>query len=118
MTTLISTFSDRLLDLLIDRIQQQPDQRITFATYMDLVLYAPELGYYSRTPDRIGSRGDFFTSPHLGVDFGEMLAVQLAEMWELLDRPRPFMVVEMGAGQGLLAKDILTYWQQQYPQLP
>ena len=117
MTILTSTFSDRLLELLMDRLQQQPDRRITFATYMDLVLYAPELGYYSRTPDRIGSQGDFFTSPHLGIDFGEMLAVQLAEMWELLDRPQPFMVVEMGAGQGLLAKDILNYWQQQYPQL-
>jgi SAM-dependent MidA family methyltransferase len=117
MTTLATTSFTTLLDLLLNEIQQQPDRRITFATYMELVLYAPEVGYYARTPDRIGSRGDFFTSPHLGVDFGEMLAIQLAEMWELLDRPRPFTVVEMGAGQGLLAKDILNYWQQQYPEL-
>jgi SAM-dependent MidA family methyltransferase len=117
MATLATTSSATLLDLLLNEIQQQPDRRITFATYMELVLYAPEIGYYARTPDRIGSRGDFFTSPHLSVDFGEMLAIQLAEMWELLDRPRPFMVVEMGAGQGLLAKDILHYWQQQYPEL-
>jgi SAM-dependent MidA family methyltransferase len=117
MTTLASISSSALFDLLLDKIYQQPDQRITFAAYMDLVLYAPAVGYYARTPDRIGSRGDFFTSPHLGVDFGEMLAIQLAEMWELLDKPQPFMVVEMGAGQGLLAKDILNYWQQQYPEL-
>jgi SAM-dependent MidA family methyltransferase len=117
MTTLATIPSATLLDLLLNEIQQQPDRRITFATYMELVLYAPEVGYYARTPDRIGSRGDFFTSPHLGVDFGEMLAIQLAEMWELLDRPQPFTVVEMGAGQGLLAKDILHYWQQQYPEL-
>jgi SAM-dependent MidA family methyltransferase len=117
MTTLATTSSSALLDLLLNEIHQQPNRRITFATYMDLVLYAPEVGYYARTPDRIGSRGDFFTSPHLGTDFGEMLAIQLAEMWELLDRPQPFMVVEMGAGQGLLAKDILHYWQQQYPTL-
>jgi SAM-dependent MidA family methyltransferase len=113
----ITTSSDRLLELLIDRIHQQPDRRITFATYMELVLYAPEVGYYARTPDRIGSRGDFFTSPHLGSDFGEMLAIQLAEMWELLGKPQPFTVVEMGAGQGLIAKDILNYWQQHYPEL-
>jgi SAM-dependent MidA family methyltransferase len=100
MTTSATTSSATLLDLLLNEIQQQRDQRITFATYMELVLYTPEVGYYARTPDRIGSRGDFFTSPHLGVDFGEMLAIQLAEMWELLGRPRPFMVVEMGAGQG------------------
>jgi SAM-dependent MidA family methyltransferase len=117
MTTLATTSSSALLDLLLNEIHQQPNRRITFATYMDLVLYAPKVGYYARTPDRIGSRGDFFTSPHLGTDFGEMLAIQLAEMWELLDRPQPFMVVEMGAGQGLLAKDILHYWQQQYPTL-
>jgi SAM-dependent MidA family methyltransferase len=117
MTTLATIPSATLLDLLLNEIQQQPDRRITFATYMEMVLYAPEVGYYARTPDRIGSRGDFFTSPHLGVDFGEMLAIQLAEMWELLGRPHPFTVVEMGAGQGLLAKDILNYWQQQYPEL-
>ncbi len=117
MTTLVTTSSTDLLDLLLSEIHQQPNQRMTFATYMNLVLYAPEVGYYSRTPDRIGSRGDFFTSPHLGTDFGEMLAIQLAEMWELLNRPQPFTVVEMGAGQGLLAKDILNYWQQQYPAL-
>jgi SAM-dependent MidA family methyltransferase len=116
MTTLATT-SSALFDLLLNEIHQQPDQLITFATYMELLLYAPEVGYYARTPDRIGSRGDFFTSPHLGIDFGEMLAIQLAEMWELLDKPQPFTVVEMGAGQGLLAKDILNYWQQQYPEL-
>ncbi len=117
MTTSTATSSAALLELLLNQINQQPDRRITFATYMSLVLYAPEFGYYARTPDRIGSRGDFFTSPHLGTDFGEMLAIQLAEMWELLDRPQPFTVVEMGAGQGLLTKDILNYWQQQYPEL-
>lgn len=116
MTT-VAIASSALFDLLLNEIHQQPDRRITFAAYMEMVLYAPEMGYYARTPDRIGSRGDFFTSPHLGVDFGEMLAVQLAEMWELLGRPQPFMVVEMGAGQGLLAKDILNYWQGQYPGL-
>ncbi len=117
MTTL-ATASSALFDLLLNQIDQQLNRRITFATYMDLVLYAPEAGYYACTHDRIGSCGDFFTSPHLGSDFGEMLAIQLAEMWELLDRPQPFTVVEMGAGQGLLAKDILSYWQQQYPELP
>jgi SAM-dependent MidA family methyltransferase len=117
MTTLAMTPSSTLLDLLLNEIHQQPERQITFAAYMNLVLYAPEVGYYARTPDRIGSRGDFFTSPHLGVDFGEMLAIQLAEMWELLDRSQPFTVVEMGAGQGLLAKDILNYWQQKYPEL-
>jgi SAM-dependent MidA family methyltransferase len=114
---LFSTSSKTLVELLFDQIHQHPDRHITFATYMELVLYAPELGYYARTPDRIGSRGDFFTAPHLGSDFGEMLAIQLAELWELLAKPQPFAVIEMGAGQGLIAKDILNYWQKYYPEL-
>jgi SAM-dependent MidA family methyltransferase len=122
---LASTPSSSLLELLLTKIHQSVDngpgtagdRHITFASYMELVLYAPELGYYARTPDRIGSRGDFFTSPHLGPDFGEMLAIQLAELWELLAKPQPFTVVEMGAGQGLIAKDILNYWQKCYPEL-
>jgi SAM-dependent MidA family methyltransferase len=119
------TPSSPLLELLFTTIQQPSDhgagnsgdRHITFATYMELVLYAPEVGYYARTPDRIGRRGDFFTSPHLGSDFGEMVAIQLAELWELLAKPQPFTVVEMGAGQGLIAKDSLNYWQEYYPEL-
>jgi SAM-dependent MidA family methyltransferase len=112
-----SSSDDRLLELLLNQIHHHPDRRITFAQYMELVLYAPDCGYYARSPKQIGSRGDFFTSPHLGSDFGEMLAIQLVEMWELLDKPQPFMVVEMGAGQGLIAKDMLYYWQKHHPQL-
>jgi SAM-dependent MidA family methyltransferase len=115
-TSMAPTFTS-ILDLLTDRLDQSPHRRITFAEYMELVLYAPGLGYYDRSPERIGSGGDFFTSPHLGVDFAEMLAIQLAEMWEQLGKPQPFMVVEMGAGQGLIAQDMLRYWQQQHPEL-
>jgi SAM-dependent MidA family methyltransferase len=109
--------SDALWGLLLDRLDHSPQQRFTFAEYMELVLYSPDLGYYDRSPERIGSRGDFFTSPHLGSDFGEMLAIQLAEIWQRLGQPRPFTVVEMGAGQGLIAQDILGYWQRYYPEL-
>jgi len=54
-----------------------------------------------------------FTSPHLGSDFGELLAI--CQMWEILERPVPFTLFEMGAGQGLLAADILGYLYRQYP---
>ncbi len=106
-----------LQQLIIDRIQASPLQRVTFAEYMELVLYTPELGYYARSAQRIGSQGDFFTSPHLGTDYGELLAIQVAQMWQLLGQPQPFTVVEMGAGQGLLALDMLRYWQQYQPEL-
>jgi SAM-dependent MidA family methyltransferase len=106
-----------LKQLICDRILASPQQRITFAKYMELTLYAPQLGYYARSSQRIGSQGDFFTSPHLGRDYGELLAIQVVQMWQLLDEPQLFTVVEMGAGQGLLALDMLKYWQQHQPEL-
>ncbi|MBW4473626.1 MAG: class I SAM-dependent methyltransferase [Stenomitos rutilans HA7619-LM2] len=83
---------------------------------MDLALYHPRHGYYATNAAIIGERGDFFTSPHLGADFGELLAEQFVEMWEVMQHPTPFTLVEMGAGQGLLAVDILRYIQRQYPE--
>ncbi|MBE9209572.1 class I SAM-dependent methyltransferase [Nostoc sp. LEGE 06077] len=101
-----------------DRITNSPQQRITFAEYMDMVLYHPEHGYYSSKAVNIGFKGgDFFTSASLGADFGELLAEQFLQMWEILGKPNPFSLVEMGAGQGLLALHILTYYQLHYPDL-
>ncbi|MEO8891247.1 MAG: SAM-dependent methyltransferase, partial [Coleofasciculaceae cyanobacterium] len=104
-----------LKNLIVDKIANTPNQRITFAEYMDLVLYHPEQGYYATGAVNIGSEGDFFTSPHLASDFGELLAEQFAEMWEILGRPTLFTLVEMGAGQGLLAADVLGYLQRRHP---
>jgi SAM-dependent MidA family methyltransferase len=109
------TNNQTLESLIACHIATAPDQRITFAEYMDLVLYHPRQGYYATGAVNIGSQGDFFTSPHLGNDFGELLAEQLVEMWDILGRPKPFTLMEMGAGQGLLAVDILLYVYRQYP---
>jgi SAM-dependent MidA family methyltransferase len=84
---------------------------------MEIVLYTPGLGYYTRRPNLIGARGDFYTAPHLTPVFGELVAVQLAEFWERLGQPAKFTLVEMGAGQGLLAGDVLNWLQINRPQL-
>ncbi|MBD2326994.1 class I SAM-dependent methyltransferase [Alkalinema sp. FACHB-956] len=102
-----------LIRLIVDQIQQR--SRLTFAEFMELALYQPDQGYYVRRASKIGATGDFFTSPHLGADFGEMLAEQFVQMWEILGQPQPFTLVEMGAGQGLLASDVLRYLTQHYP---
>ncbi|BAY92645.1 MULTISPECIES: class I SAM-dependent methyltransferase [unclassified Tolypothrix] len=104
-----------LCKAIANRIQTSPQRRITFAEYMDMVLYHPEHGYYSSNAVKIGFEGgDFFTSVHLGNDFGELLAEQFLQMWEILGQPDTFSLVEMGAGQGLLASHILNYCQQNY----
>ena len=102
-------------NLIARQIAESSQQRLTFAAYMDLALYQPQYGYYATNAAAIGAKGDFFTSPHLGADFGELLAEQFVQMWEIMQRPTPFTLVEMGAGQGLLAVDILRYLQHHHP---
>lgn len=103
------TSNGALCRAIAQRIQTAPHQRITFADFMDMALYHSQHGYYASPQQRIGFQGDFMTSPHLGADFGELLAEQFAEMWHVLGRPRPFTLIEMGAGQGLIVRDVLQY---------
>ena len=98
-----------LIEVIRNRINSSRQQRITFADYMDLVLYHRQYGYYASSAERISEDGDFLTSPHLAPDFGEMLAIQLYQIWQILGEPQLFNIVEMGAGQGLLAAQILEY---------
>jgi SAM-dependent MidA family methyltransferase len=101
--------SQALTTIISDRLAASPQQRLTFAEYMDLVLYHPQHGYYSSGTAKIGSKGDFFTSASLGCDFGELAAEQFFEMWEVMGKPEAFTILEMGAGTGALAADILQY---------
>ena len=75
---------------------------------MEIALYWPHGGYYS-SGQAIGPEGDYYTSPITHPAFGALLAIQLFQMWHELDRPVPFTVLELGAGTGLLCKDIITY---------
>jgi len=79
---------------------------------MELALYDSEIGYYARAGQRSGRAGDFFTSVDVGPVFGELLEMQLAEMWRLLRSTlhtpnSEFDLVEAGAGNGRLSADIL-----------
>jgi SAM-dependent MidA family methyltransferase len=106
-----------LVEIVCDQIKNSSQQQITFAEYMELVLYHPQHGYYASSESRISEGGDFLTSPHLADDFGEMLAVQLYQMWQIIGSPQVFSIVEMGAGQGFLAAQILDYSSRVYPEL-
>ncbi len=89
---------------------------ITFADYMEVALYYPEGGYYTqagRVPQ--GWEGDYLTSTDLHPLFGAAIGRQLAQIWDLLGRPRPFNVLENGAGRGHLARDIATWAAESAP---
>jgi SAM-dependent MidA family methyltransferase len=82
--------------------------KITFAEFMDVALYWPHGGYYTaREP--VGAQGDYYTSPAMHPFFGALLSVQLFQMWREMERPSPFTVFELGAGNGLLCRDICSY---------
>jgi SAM-dependent MidA family methyltransferase len=94
---------------------------MSVAAFMDLALYAPHVGYYARAARRSGRAGDFFTSVDVGPLFGELLEVQIAEMFEFLQtsdfRLQTFDLVEAGASDGRLAADILRAAKRRDPTL-
>jgi SAM-dependent MidA family methyltransferase len=74
---------------------------ITFARYMEIALYHPVHGYYTR---RVPGHGTTYaTSASISPWFGRFVARELRRMWEALDRPDPLTVIEFGAGLGGLA---------------
>ncbi len=107
--------NQELLALITEKARQEG--AITFARYMGLALYHPQLGYYSRAKPRIGPEGDYYTSTDVSPLFGATIGRQVLQMWELLGRPRPFHVVEHGAGKGLLAADLLGWAGAAHPDL-
>lgn len=107
--------SQALAKIICDRLAESPRQLLNFAEYMDLTLYHPQHGYYSSGTAKIGNKGDFFTSSSLGKDFGELLGKQFYEMWDIMDKPLLFTILEMGAGTGTLAADILQYLASHHP---
>lgn len=86
---------------------------ISFARFMELALYAPGLGYYSAGLDKFGAGGDFVTAPEISALFGQCLANQAAQVL----RSTAGDILEIGAGSGKLALDMLRELERQ-EQLP
>jgi SAM-dependent MidA family methyltransferase len=103
--------------LIAERIRQRGP--ITVADFMDLALYAPEVGYYARAAQRSGRTGDFFTSVDAGPIFGALLAERFAAWWRGMGDgahgPARIDLVEAAAGNGRLARDILDAARQRHP---
>ena len=74
---------------------------------MELALYDSLEGYYVSDRLKVGREGDFFTNVSVGPVFGEILAGQFLEMWSILGEPNDFTIVEQGANDGQLARDVI-----------
>ena len=81
---------------------------IPFRRFMELALYHPDHGYYASGRARIGKNGDFFTSVSVGRIYGSLLASVCRDVWERLNRPAEFTIVEQGANDGTMSGDILS----------
>src|SRR5690348_1928375 len=83
---------------------------------MELCLYHPELGYYSRNAEQFGKAGDFFTSSDVHAVFGRLLARQFEEVWRLFGSPKQIEILELGPGRGLFAQDVLDWSANKFPE--
>ena len=89
---------------------------IPFSRYMEICLYDPAAGYYSRNAEQFGKAGDFYTSSDVHAVFGRLLARKFDEMWENLDRPPEIEILELGPGRGLFARDVLDWSKKKLPE--
>ena len=94
--------SDRLVVYIAERIAAAGGW-LSFADYMAMALYEPGLGYYTAGAHKLGAAGDFVTAPELTPIFGQAVAAQVAEVL----RQTGGNVLELGAGSGRLALDML-----------
>lgn len=101
------TISDRLCELIKQRIVQHGNS-LSFDEYMSLALYEPGLGYYSAGSCKFGEAGDFVTAPEISPVFSRCVARQCEEIIARLEQP---VVVELGAGSGVMASDVLQELQ-------
>jgi SAM-dependent MidA family methyltransferase len=81
---------------------------ISFSRYMELALYAPGLGYYTAGAHKFGEAGDFITAPEMSALFGRTLARQVQQVMA----SSALHILELGAGSGKLAADMLAELEQ------
>ncbi|MFL6617036.1 MAG: class I SAM-dependent methyltransferase [Povalibacter sp.] len=96
--------SERLVLRIRDAIDAQGGW-ISFERFMEMALYEPGLGYYSAGSTKLGEAGDFVTAPEISPLFSRCLAAQCMEVF---DRLGSMQILELGAGSGIMAADILA----------
>ena len=99
--------SEKLIELIKTEIEREAGL-ISFQRYMELALYAPALGYYAAGSTKLGKEGDFITAPELSPLFSQCLANAVLPALE-----EDQVILEVGAGSGRMAADILAFLKQQ-----
>ncbi len=99
-----------MITVLKDIILHSPAQLITYADYINAVLYHPKLGYYMKDKQKIGREGDFITTSNVSDIFGRTCAKWFAHVVQKTMLPHVFC--EVGAGNGRFARAFLEEWNE------
>ena len=83
---------------------------ITLDKFIDEALYHRRTGYYMKKSP-FGKKGDFITSPNISRLFSEMIAIWVISFWKSLGSPKKFNLIELGAGNGEMMKDLVDSFQ-------
>lgn len=101
--------SEALRQLIINAIQQDKTHSISFARFIALALYEPHLGYYTAGLNKLGEQGDFVTAPEISPLFAQCLGQQCREVLLQLGGGD---ILEIGAGTGKMARDLLLFLEK------
>lgn len=104
---------DPLIETICDEIFRHPMQMISFRRFMECCLYHPVGGYYCRDWKQFGKQGDFFTNVQVGSLFGRILAKSFLQMRSTARTTGKWALIEMGAGDGQLMNQIISFFHQQ-----
>ncbi len=84
---------------------------LTLDKYINEALYNKTSGYYVKK-NPFGIKGDFTTSPNISILFSEMIAIWIISFWENLKQPKKFNLIELGAGNGEMIKQMINVFNR------
>lgn len=99
------------MSTIIDRLKQKSNPPWSFATFMEIALYDPDLGYYTKVRNKLGKEGDFYTSNHVHPVFSETFGRFFLDV--LIQEDMESIICEWGAGDGAFAYHVLSYIRSQ-----
>lgn len=109
-TDALQAQSAALCQLISEEIRHEPLASISFARFMEWALYEPKLGYYTAALDKFGKAGDFTTAPEISPLFARCIGRQYQQILACLGQAD---ILEIGAGTGQLAIDLLLFLEQE-----
>ena len=86
-------------------------KKIPIDKFISNALYDKDCGYYSKKIP-FGKNGDFITSPGISSVFSEMIALWIVALWEHLDKPKIFNIVELGPGSGQMTTTLIKVFKK------